>query len=265
MRIISLLKFIYPQRLRYSICFHFIVNRMKKYPVLFKDAPLALAPLIKMDLKPGDFIHNWIALLGIYEPYVTKEIKFCSKKEGLMVDVGANFGYYTCLWCGLNPLNRAIAFEPSKKVFACLKTNIKKNQLSKRVIIEQYALGNKGGLHSFSYESTEQTGWGRIAKNSANGNTLIKMTKLDDYCKTHSIKNIDILKIDTQGYDYFVLKGAQKMLKTKQIRKVFFEEDAECNKEFNLKPDASYKLMESLGYKIKKLDKWNYLAELSEI
>ena len=49
----------------------------------------------------------------------------------------------------------------------------------------------------------------------------IRQIKLSDYIKKNNIRNLDFIKIDTEGYEYFVLLGAEQYLK--EFKYIIFE------------------------------------------
>ena len=60
--------------------------------------------------------------------------------------------------------------------------------------------------------------WGKL-----NQIIPVQVQTIDDYCDKNSIGQIDILKIDTQGFDYEVLKGAERMLRDGRVRLIYTE------------------------------------------
>lgn len=76
------------------------------------------------------------------------------------------------------------------------------------VIVNQFGLGDKKG--EFIYNHGVQGFSGGDAYNGTDG-TPLPVTTLLDYCKEHKIEKIDLLKIDTEGYEYKILKAAKKM------------------------------------------------------
>jgi FkbM family methyltransferase len=59
------------------------------------------------------------------------------------------------------------------------------------------------------------------------GSTTVPVTRLDQFCRERNIEVIDILKIDTQGFEIHVLEGAGEMLRPEQIGAVYFEANFE--------------------------------------
>ena len=55
------------------------------------------------------------------------------------------------------------------------------------------------------------------------GKIAVPVVTVDGYCGDNAVSRIDVLKIDTQGFDFEVLKGADRMLSNAQIRLVFME------------------------------------------
>lgn len=152
-------------------------------------------------------------------------------------DVGANEGRW--IDEAMDNFNNATihAFEPLEKEFNILKN---KYSAEKKIILNNYALGElkgekkfnvnyKGSLSSF-YDVHENTNWMERQKNNEifkNNFTLkerkIKIDTIDNYVGLKNIESIDILKIDTQGYEPKVLDGAIKNLNSKKIKCILLE------------------------------------------
>lgn len=165
-------------------------------------------------------------VLGKYEEYETKLILRQASARGgqagcVVVDVGANIGYYTLLLAQkVGEKGKVYAFEPDTTNFSILEKNIKANNL-KNVIAVNAAVSDKNG-ESFLYKSGENFGDHRLYKNFQFSNSnfqKIKTIKLDDYFKN---KKINLIKIDTQGWEPKVIEGAKNIIK-KNKPIIFFE------------------------------------------
>lgn len=151
---------------------------------------------------PSNDIHRdkWIDGAKLMQnKCIIKFLEYCdtqSKTFRTVLDIGA--------WCGtwsrlMEPYaDQIVAFEPDKIHFECLQRNctIKNNN-------RQQAVGNEDKLVSLTNDDFTQKK--RIA-----GPGDIKMIRIDDL----EYKNIDLIKIDVEGYELEVLKGAQNTLKT---------------------------------------------------
>ena len=163
--------------------------------------------------------------------------KYLSKNPTIF-DVGANQGQ------SIERFNKIFkdpiihAFEPIDFEF---KNLIKKYAKNKNIILNNFALGNeesfqklnvtaKTGNSSFN-EIRKGTEW--LKKRSKQYHTNeegyvlksqdVKIKKLDQYCISNQINKIDLLKIDTQGYEDKVLEGSLRMIKENNISIVLTE------------------------------------------
>jgi FkbM family methyltransferase len=153
--------------------------------------------------------------------YEAGEWKFVSRflKPGMkVVDVGANQGYYTLLAAHrVSSEGRVYAFEPAGIEVQKLQTNLLLNGYS-NVTIERCAVGECEGITDF-YECLN--GWGSFSSCKPPGEDLRRMTKqkmqvpmtsLDHYAEHRKIAYVDLLKIDAEGAELHVLRGASRLL-----------------------------------------------------
>ena len=160
------------------------------------------------------------------------------KDNCIIFDVGANKGQSIERFRKIFPSCIIHSFEPNKAEFEIIN---KKYQNDKKIIINNIAIGDKiekkkffitalSGTSSF-HKLNLNTQW--IKKRSSQHNTSIEgytkkvvevdVLTLDQYCKNNSINNIDILKIDTQGYEDRVLEGSREMLEKNIVKIVELE------------------------------------------
>ncbi|MCP9929783.1 FkbM family methyltransferase [Cyanobium sp. AMD-g] len=111
-----------------------------------------------MDLVPGDLISDIIAFTGVYESRLTQRVARLAQRGGILVDVGANLGYFSLLWAALNKENRCVAFEASPRNIPILNRNIRQNGLESRIEVFPVAAGQESGTMKFSLGPVEQTG-----------------------------------------------------------------------------------------------------------
>ena len=98
----------------------------KRRPEFFRDAPLEFAPGFRMDLHEGDEGHGQMAFTGFYELELSRRLFQLAEAGGLLVDVGANYGYFSLIWAARNPRNRVIAYEASPRNQPALVSNVSK-------------------------------------------------------------------------------------------------------------------------------------------
>ena len=97
-----------PLLLRELIYKAFLRRSAAQRTEFFHEAPLTYAPGIRMDLCPTDVGHQWIAYCGYGEKNVTKRLAHLADSGGVLVDVGANYGYYSLIWTARRAGKRTI-------------------------------------------------------------------------------------------------------------------------------------------------------------
>src|SRR5690606_39008138 len=104
-----------------------------------KDVELEFDKNIRLDLSLEDVGHKSIMYNGFYELELTREMVKLADKGGLLLDVGANYGYFSCLWANRKIANKAICFEASPDNIKPLWNNIDKNNLESKIRLEDKA------------------------------------------------------------------------------------------------------------------------------
>ena len=141
----------------------------------------------------------------------------------VLFDVGANTGIY--LRTALEVLGRdvtAYSFEPQSASFRELKQIM--SGLSK-VHLRQAAVGKEPGVARLEFQSDLDIG----ASIGGQGNResfsaeAVPIITIDQFCEQEGIRSIDLLKIDTEGYEMEVLLGASKMIESGAVRSIQFE------------------------------------------
>ncbi len=203
-----------------------------------------------------------------YEPYETKLILGQTKKGDVAVDVGANIGYYTILLADKVGKNgKVYAFEPDKTNFEILVKNIKANNL-KNVVAVNAAVGSKNGK-DYLYKSRENFGDHKLFKPTlpslnppkavafrrAGEREVIKLIKLDDFLAN---TKIDLMKIDTQGWEPEVIEGAKELIK-KNKPIIFLEYSPASYSLAKLDGKEMMKFLRSIYPKIWWIDEWLYI------
>ena len=168
-----------------------------------------------------------------------KVISFFKKSfnsELIFIDVGAHFGETVELFNKNLNIKKFHCFEPSKENFKVLKKRLSKKKFFDKVIINNYGLGNISEELYLNY--TKETSSSTINDLNLNSKYLdkklnilnikdsrdyfskekINVQTLDNYFLKNNLSEIHILKIDTEGFEFKVLKGFKKNIdKTKYI------------------------------------------------
>lgn len=237
---------IFPLELRERVSSHV----QKLYPNISGDnISLTFNKTLRMDLSDSDVAHRSIIFNGFYELRLSKAIARLGRNGGVLADVGANYGYFTCLWASQNPDNKVFAFEASPLNIAPLRNNVSKNGLTRQVDIIPIALGSQKGKLKFNLgNEQQQTGWGGFTIRDTSNTIEVQVHTLDDYAAQNGIDKINVLKIDTEGADTWVLYGAEKLLARKSIKNIFFECNISRMKLLNIGERDAQSFLEDLGY-----------------
>lgn len=218
-----------------------------RHPELYESARLSFAPWITMELVPGDNLSDHIAFTGCHESKLTRRVMAVGRHGGTMIDIGANLGYFSLLWAASNPANRCIAFEASPGNVELLRRNVIRNGLEDRITVVPYAAGREAGQLSFDLGPEDQRGWGGFALASNERTIDVKVVRVDETVPANS--RIAFLKVDTEGADAWALMGCKRLLESRLIDEIWFEENKERCAALGIPATAAVEFLSSLGYK----------------
>lgn len=149
----------------------------------------------------------------------------------VIFDVGCNQGLVTRKYRVKFPGAMIHSFEPLEDV-ANLARNLHCDD--RKVVINNIALGEKSGVARFNRNAASdsssllETDVNRLPANYKEINKTVNVIEvgietLDEYCAKNGIAEIDILKLDVQGAELSVLKGAKRMLSEGRIKLIYSE------------------------------------------
>jgi len=147
--------------------------------------------------------------------------------EPVIFDVGANWGEFSKKIRAAFPSARVFAFEPLPSNFEKLKANLD----GLEVECWNLGLGSTSGTQAlFDYPSKHGSAHASLypkvfsdLHQSGAEPTLCEFTTLDSFCDKQSISVIDFLKVDVEGHELEVLRGAKRLLASQAIRLIQFE------------------------------------------
>ena len=165
---------------------------------------------------------------GLHPFYDMQKLSVSDKP--VIFDVGANIGQTVKNFTRIFRQCSVHAFEPSRVTFHSLENNTRSFRAGRDVrdvIVNNCALGSTCGTQTFienshpdmsSFLEPSRDCWGEITAESR-----VEVNTVDAYCHKQGIDHIDILKTDTQGFDFEVLKGSQRLLDGNRIHMIYME------------------------------------------
>lgn len=212
------------------------------------SAALALAPGRVIEIVPGDIISDAIAASGVWEEALSQRLVSLAHAEGgVLVEVGANIGYFSVLWAAQGPACRVLAFEPAWRNLYLLQRNVASNALAERIEVLPVAAGRALGLARFDLGPPEQTGWGGLVSDARANTVAVVVVPLDDLLPADL--DITVLKIDVEGADTWVLEGCRRLLRARRVRHVFYEQNLPRMAALGIDPHAAAAFLASVGYR----------------
>lgn len=180
--------------------------------------------------------------LGTYELEHQKILSGLLREGDVFYDVGAHAGFFSLLASHLVGSSGAVyAFEPLPRNATFLKKHIELNRISNIKLIEA-AIADYDGEALF--EESESSSMGKV---SANGKSRVSVTSLDSLVAGGAISPPSVMKIDVEGLQDIVLKGAGGILE-KYHPSVLIEAVYEKDNKQNF-----YSVLTALGYIIEPI------------
>ncbi len=165
-------------------------------------------------IDPEDcYIRNHMMSGRVFEHHIINgPIKPHIEKSKYIVDVGANIGCHCISYANMNPQSEVYAFEPQKKLFDILSTNIELNKLSNVKLFDTGLSHTDAESELASLDSVEDKrcfGWNKGGLRIGKGGEKIKLTTLDSM----NLPGLDFMKIDVEGAEGLVIMGAKETIK----------------------------------------------------
>lgn len=182
----------------------------------------------------------------IFEPEEVELVKKQINQGDIVVDIGANIGYYTLLFAQLvGETGRVIAFEPDPDNFALLHKNITLNQYHNVTLVQKAASIENSQTQLFLCD--ENKGMHRLYDSVCCQDSIeVETVCLDDYLPT-LVDKVDFVKIDIEGAEYNALQGMQNILRQHQP-KLLTEFSPAALFEYGIKPKTYVDFLTSLGF-----------------
>lgn len=150
---------------------------------------------------------------------IFEDIKRLGLQPEVVFDVGANRGQWSLELLNHLQAAKIYCFEPVEGEYNILLEHAAKHE---NIEAHQLALSDFVG-DSIIWLGNNNTNSSLIKTNKDQTHQAIHCTTIEEFCRIKAIQHICLLKIDTEGYELQVLKGAESLLSSHQIDLVFAE------------------------------------------
>lgn len=192
------------------------------------------------------------SLYGICEKFETNFLEKKIKKNMVVLDLGANIGYYTLIAAKLvGEKGKVYAFEPAPDNFALLKKNIEVNGY-KNVVLVQKAVSNKSGQTRL-FLSQDPTCHLIYDPHDNSKSVIVDVISLEDFFKNHNDK-IDLIKMDIEGAEGWALQGMKNLIEKNKDMEIITEFRPFGLRKSGYPPEKYLSDLKELGFKLYDLN-----------
>ncbi|MEO5891099.1 MAG: FkbM family methyltransferase [Ferruginibacter sp.] len=189
-----------------------------------------------------------IFINGQYEPEIHDLLFRLLPENGCFLDLGANIGSTVIPLCKRRADITAVAVEAAPWVFSYLQKNIALNDL-KNVQLINNALFNEDDRELDFFSPMEKFGKGSLSPVFTQEGVKVKTRRVDTLVNDLKLSKVDLIKIDVEGFEYFVFKGAEDLLSAADAPPIIFEfVDWAEQQAMGLQPGAAQQLLVEMGY-----------------
>jgi FkbM family methyltransferase len=211
----------------------------------------------QMSLDLTQVIDSQLFYSSTFDPESIRVLRSFARAGDTVIDVGANIGWMTLhLARQVGRTGTVLAFEPSPPAAARLRHHVRVNEFSQVQVVE-LALGERPeGPRPMKIRSAY-----RVDGVDDTEEAEIATTTLDAFLADHRLDPPSFIKIDTDGREVSVIRGAAKTL-AQAHPAVLFELGTDALEEYGATPEALLALLEGLGYRFLRASNFEPYADV---
>jgi len=206
---------------------------------------LALPWHCTINARSAEDIGRSIATQGVYDLPLTEALTRLADPGETALDLGANIGYASLVLArAVGPHGRVICFEPNPALLPLLSANVASwsSLPISPIQVEAVAVSDSDGEGVLGFPDEYAQNHGVATLELATDGVAVPIRRLDSF----GITSVGVMKVDVEGHESNVLKGAQSLLAGKRIRDILFEEHEAY-------PALSHQILLGHGYQIFRL------------
>lgn len=218
----------------------------------------------------NEHMQSQIFWYGYYSRDIVLLLDKILKPGMVALDVGANIGEITMAAAHrVGPSGKVFAFEPMSPLYARLREHIESNRLSQATAVKCGLSDQAGSAQLFSasetfHDGTEHKGLGTLYNSNtrATPTEIIEIDTLDKFIEGRDLTQVDLIKIDVEGAELPVLKGAGNVL-ARFHPYLIIEIQHETSEQAGYKATDILEFLEPLGYRFYTIGRKAKLTALS--
>jgi len=213
-----------------------------------------------MTLAPRDLLTRSIFKKNVYDLVLSESVWRLLDPGELALDVGANIGYVTSIMAArVGAAGRVLAFEPHPLIVEELRANVARWSGASGlapITVRSTALSDHSGSGDLlvPHDWDGNRGIATVVPSGHEGpdgtTVAITLERLDDLLEDRA--NVGLAKLDVEGHEAAVLRGASALLERRAIRDILFEDLFEDAGEY---PTPTMRILQAAGYSLFSLAK----------
>ena len=209
---------------------------------------------------PSDLIGRQLYLTGTWDPHLLLVLEALARGSEVIVDVGANVGFFALSMAAAAPTAAVHAVEPHPLLADLIERSVRASALP-RVTIHRFALSESSGQATLAVVA-DHLGSSRVGVATAPGEATIPilLRQGDEFLEGLGGREIDLMKLDVEGHEAQVLRGMEAWLSKRRVHVILFEARGHGDDR------AAADLLLRHGYRLLGVDKglmWPRLCECS--
>jgi FkbM family methyltransferase len=205
----------------------------------------------RMELDLADLIQRHI-YFGTYECAETALVKKMLRPGSVFIDAGANVGYYTALAASrVETSGTVLSFEPSPYAYGRLQALVQSNNLS---MVRTFPVGLADSEGEVNLYVPPPAYWPNHSPSMHPDPNIepirVKVWTLDRVLEELGIDRVDLIKIDVEGYEPRVLRGAARALANHRIDAILCEFSDACLKASDTSAEELWQMCNDAGFAI---------------
>lgn len=208
---------------------------------------------MELDLRDSGVCRD-LFLWGEREPECTRIFKANLCAGDVVVDIGANIGYYVLLEAHfLGPKGKIYAIEPSPGTFGRLIRNLALNTIEPEVELHQLAVCNQAG--KVVMQLGQASNHHRLLPQGGTAEQLaeVEATTLDDLIGD---KKVDMIRLETEGSEVLIIQGMKKILARGQPLKMFIEVHPKLAEQYGSDIGEMLETLADAGLRVNHFIEW---------